>query len=257
VIIVNQTVARAMKILQTVSLHRDGMTLQEIANALDMPKSSTYVIVKTLLAGKYLAPMKQNEKKYTLGIEVFTLGMRYVNDLNWVMQCAQYLDPLAEKYNKTGFVGVLEGHSVVYVHKYVGKKALLASCALGSRQEVHATALGKALLAFSPEETLHKVLDELILSPLTKSTITDKTKLLQELVLTKQRGYSLDNKEQDVMMSCCGAPIFDYSGQVIAAVSLSDIYDSRKDETLIARELQETADEISRSLGYNPLSNNH
>ncbi len=252
----NQTVARAMKILQTVSMHCDGLTLQEIANALDMPKSSTYVIVQTLLSGKYLAHLKHNEKKYILGIEVFTLGMRYVNDLNWVVQCAQYLDPLAEKYNKTGFVGVLEGHSVVYVHKYVGKKALLASCALGSRQEVHATALGKALLAFSPEETLHTVLDELTLSPLTKNTITNKTKLLQELLLTKQRGYSLDNREQDVMMSCCGAPIFDYSGHVIAAVSLSDIYDIRKDETVVACELRETAEKISLSLGYNPLSNN-
>jgi len=244
-----------MEILQIVSLHGEGLTLQEIANALGIPKSSAYVIVQTLLAGKYLAPLKHNEKKYSLGIEVFTLGMRYVNDLNWVTQCAQYLDPLAEKYNKTGFVGVLEGNSVVYVHKYVGKKAILASCALGSRQEVHATALGKALLAFSPEKMLHRILDEVTLNPLTKNTITDKAKLIQELEITKRRGYSLDNKEQDVMMSCYGAPIFDYSGQVIAAISLSDIYDTKKDGSEVAQELRKTAEKISLSLGYNPLSN--
>ena len=63
--------------------------------------------------------------------------MRYVDDLNLVEQCALYLNPLADKYNKTAFVGVLEGNSVVYVHKYVSRNAVLASCALGSRKPVH------------------------------------------------------------------------------------------------------------------------
>jgi DNA-binding IclR family transcriptional regulator len=251
---VNRTVERAMQILQIVSLKSNGTTLQEIADALQIPKSSAFVIVQTLLAGKYIAPMKHNEKKYCLGIEVFTLGMRYVNDLNWVRQCAIFLDPLAEKFNKTAFVGVLEGNSVVYVHKYVAKKAILASCALGSRKEVHATALGKALLAFLNEETLQETLDTLTLSSVTENTITDKIKLLAELAVTRQRGYSLDVKEQDLMMACCGAPIFDYSGNVIAAISLSDIYDSKTDEASIAGELKEVANKISESLGYNPLS---
>jgi DNA-binding IclR family transcriptional regulator len=64
----------------------------------------------------------------------------------------------------------------------------------------------------------------------------------------------LDIKEQDLMMACCGAPIFDYSGSVIAAISLSDIYDSKTDEASIAGELKEVANKISASLGYNPLS---
>jgi DNA-binding IclR family transcriptional regulator len=243
-----------MKILQIVSLNSNGTTLQEIADALDIPKSSAFVIVQTLLSGKYLSTLKHNDKKYCLGIEVFTLGMRYVNDLNWVRQCALYLDPLAEKFNKTAFVGVLEGNSVVYVHKYVAKKAILASCALGSRKEVHATALGKALLAFSDEETLQRILNTVTLSSLTENTITDKIKLLAELAETRQRGYSLDIKEQDLMMACCGAPVFDYTGQVIAAISLSDIYDSKTNEDEIAVALKEVAKKISASLGYNPLS---
>jgi DNA-binding IclR family transcriptional regulator len=248
----NRTVERAMQILQIVSERSEGITLQELADEMNIPKSSAFVIVQTLLAGKYLEPMKHNAKRYCLGIEVFTLGMRYVNDLNWVGQCARYLDPLAEKFNKTAFVGVLDEDSVVYVHKYVGKKAMLASCALGSRHEVHATALGKALLAFSDEETRETILSRITLESLTEHTITDRARLVAELEETRKRGYSLDIKEQDLLMACCGAPIMDYSGKVIAAVSLSDIYDSRTNEDAIGEELKEVAGTISESLGYNP-----
>lgn len=248
----NRTVERAMQILQIVSKNNKGTTLQEIADALGIPKSSAYVIVQTLLAQNYLAPMRYNEKKYRIGLKLFTLGMRYVDDLNLVEQCALYLNPLADKYHKTAFVGVLEGNSVVYIHKYVSKDAMLASCALGSRKEVHATALGKAILAFSDDETRDKILESIELNPLTANTITDRTTLLEELHKTRQRGYSTDIKEHLNTTVCCGAPIFDYTGEVIAAISLSDVFVGPIEE--MGEELALVARTISQSLGYNSRS---
>lgn len=246
----NKTLERSLSILQLIADRKNGITLQEIANEMDMAKSSAFVIVQTLLELNYISTIRDNDKKYCLGIETFSLGMKYVNDMSLVNQCAVYLKPIAEKYNKTAFVAVLNGTKIVYVHKYVAEKAMLASCALGTRKDAYATALGKAILAFLPREEQNRILDATQFKAYTDYTITSKEKLLDELDKTKRRGYSLDVKELENITSCCGAPIFDYHGKVIAAVSLSDIYNENLDDIQVAEELKETAAQISKSLGY-------
>lgn len=246
----NKTLERSLSILQLIADRKNGITLQEIANEMDMAKSSAFVIVQTLLELNYITTIRDNDKKYCLGIETFSLGMKYVNDMSLVNQCAIYLKPIAEKYNKTAFVAVLNGTKIVYVHKYVTEKAMLASCALGTRKDAYATALGKAILAFLPREEQNRILDATQFKAYTDYTITSKEKLLDELDKTKMRGYSLDVKELENITSCCGAPIFDYHGKVIAAVSLSDIYNENLDDIQVAEELKETAAQISKSLGY-------
>lgn len=248
----NRTVERTFMIMQLIADRKRGITLQEIANELDMAKSSVYVIVQTLLELNYISTLRDNDKKYCLGIETFSLGMKYVNDMSLVTQCSIYLQPIAEKYNKTAFVAVLNGTKIVYVHKYVAQNAKLASCAIGTRKEAYATSLGKAILAFLPKEELDGIIDKIQFVPLTKYTITSKEQLLLELEKTKERGYSLDVRELEDITSCCGAPVYDYHGKVIAAVSLSDIYDSKIDDVQMAEELKQVAMDISKSLGYIP-----
>lgn len=248
----NKTLERSLSILQLIADRKNGITLQEIANEMDMAKSSAFVIVQTLLELNYITTIRDNDKKYCLGIETFSLGMKYVNDMSLVNQCEVFLKPIAEKYNKTAFVAVLNGTKIVYVYKYVAEKAMLASCALGTRKDAYATALGKAILAFLPREEQNAILDATHFKAYTDYTITSKEKLLDELDKTKRRGYSLDVKELENITSCCGAPIFDYNGGAIAAVSLSDIYNENLDDVVIAEELKETALQISKSLGYLP-----
>lgn len=248
----NRTVERAFAILQLIADHQEGLTLQEIANEMGIAKSSAFVIVQTLLELNYITTVQNNNKKYCLGIETFSLGMKYVNDMSLVKQCALYLPPIAEKYNKTAFVAVLNGSKVVYVYKYVAQNARLASCAIGTRKDAYATSLGKAMMAFLPKEEQERLVDQIQFKALTEYTITSKELFLEELDRTKARGYSLDVRELENITSCCGAPIFDYSGEVVAAVSLSDMYNEELDDEQVARELKEIAMQISRSLGYLP-----
>ena len=198
----NRTVERAMEILQFVSQKNEGVTIQEIADKLQIPKSSAFVIVKTLLSERYIEPMRYNEKRYKIGIKLYTLGMRYVSEMNIVDLCSMYLNPLADKYHKTAFVGVLEGTSIVYIYKYSGEGVVLAACALGSRKEVHATALGKAILAFSTPDERRTILDNIELLPVTERTITSRPVLEEELSLTRMRGFSRDIKENESVTIC-------------------------------------------------------
>ena len=146
----NRTVERTLAILKIIANSEHGITLQEIANQMDMAKSSAFAIVHTLLELNYISTVENNDKKYCLGVETFALGMKYANNQSLVQQCVIHLPGLAEKYNKTAFLGILNGSNVVYLYKYVAENARLATCSIGSSKPAHATALGKALIAFLP-----------------------------------------------------------------------------------------------------------
>ncbi len=248
--IMNRTVMRSAQMLKFIAKNKDGVTLQNIAEHLEVPKSSAFVILQTLLEMNFVVPSRYNEKKYCLGLETFTLGMQYVSDLDVVSQCSLHLDSLADKYGKTGFVGVLSGSQIVYIHKYVSEGVRLASCDLGSRKRAHLTALGKAIMAHMEAGEVEALLAKIDFEPATEKSITSKERLIQELITAREKGYSLDDRENDLMLSCCAAPIFDYTQKVVAAISLSDLYREGEDMHQMALELKEIAASISKTLGY-------
>ncbi len=246
----NNTIFRTVQILKYVAECKNGATLQEIANHFDIPKSSAFVIVQSLLELHFLAPSPFNEKTYRLGVEAFTLGMKYMNDLDVVNQCIAQLKPLADQYGKTLFVSVLSGTKIAFVGKYVAPNAVLATCALGSRKDVYATAGGKAFLSFLPEEESARVIDEITFESATEHTINTKEKLLAELDATRARGYALERQEDRAVSACCAAPIYDYTGKMILSVSLSDVYNPGIDNQQMEQDLKHKAAEISLGLGY-------
>ncbi|MCD7755097.1 MAG: IclR family transcriptional regulator [Firmicutes bacterium] len=246
----NNTILRAMQILNYIGDCSDGVTLQSIANQFSIPKSSAYVIVQSMLELGYIEPSPYNNKRYCLGIKAFTLGMKYANNMDWVHQCSTYLNPLADKYNKTGFVSVLNGSMIVYVGKYVAPNAVLTSCPLGSRKASYATAAGKAILAFLPQQELDQVLDSMQFEPLAERTITSKECLLPELEEIRRKGYAQARREDSNISCCCGAPVFDYTGRVIGGISLTDVYHPEYDDDLVAADLLEASRKISHNLGY-------
>ncbi len=246
----NRTVERTFSILDLIASTEGGITLQEIADHMDMAKSSAFVIVHSLLELGYIKSVEHNEKKYCLGIEAFKLGSKYLSDVGLVKQCARYLPPLADRHRKTAFVAVLNGCDVVYLYKYAAPGAQLATCAIGSTKPAHATALGKALLAFLPDAKLRAVMDQIDFTPYTPHTITTKEALWVELQTARQQGFATERGELSDLTFCYGAPIFDYTGSVIAAVSLADIATDHEDEAKTSADLLSVTHEISQSLGF-------
>ena len=93
----NRTVERTLAILKIIANSEHGITLQEIANQMDMAKSSAFAIVHTLLELNYISTVENNDKKYCLGVETFALGMKYANNQSLVQQCVIHLTGLAEQ----------------------------------------------------------------------------------------------------------------------------------------------------------------
>ncbi len=246
----NRTVQRTIEMLNYIGNNPKGVSLKEIAEDMDLPKSSAFVILQALIELNCVTPNLENEKKYHIGVEVFSLGMKYAAEVSVMKESSAILAPLAEKYNKTGFVAILDGVDVVYMQKYKSSGAMLASCTLGSRKVAHSTALGKAILAFLSPAEREDVLSRITYEKVTEDTIADEQTLRAELAEIMEKGYALDVRENNTLLTCCAAPIFNYSGKVIAAISLSDVYKTDENISQMAFDLKESARKISHTLGY-------
>lgn len=246
----NNTIYRTVQILKYIADKKTGTTLQEITMNFDIPKSSAFVIVQSLLELNFIATSPFNEKSYCLGVEAFTLGIKYFNDLDIVNQCISYVKPIADKYGKTAFVSVLNDTKIAFVGKYIAPNAVLATCALGARKDTYATASGKAFLAFIPKEESERIINKIEFEHLTEYTINTKEKLEEELEATRQRGYALERQEDRSISACCAVPIHDYTGKVILSLSLSDVYNPNIDNEQMSLDLLNLSKEISQTLGY-------
>ena len=119
---------------------------------------------------------------------------------------------------------------------------------MGEVAYLHSTSIGKAILAFSKHQL--ELIDKLDLYPMTKRTITSKNTLTQELLIIKERGYAIANRENEEYTYAIAAPIFDYHGVVSSAIGVVNLYKRNIKPKRILKKVVEAAKEISRLLGY-------
>jgi len=126
---------------------------------------------------------------------------------------------------------------------------------LGARLYAHCSALGKVLLAYSPEEEVKQIIRSAGLPSFTPNTITDEEELAQALAKIRKQGYAYDLEEILPDLCCVGAPIYNYTGQVIAAISMSiPAYRFRRSQAEYRDAIVRTAKAISSRLGYYGVS---
>lgn len=246
----NRTTLRTIQMLELISKHRDGLYLKDIVELMDIPKSSAFDILHTLVDLKMVTTKEGYNKKYVIGVKAFEIGSSYVVENDLIEKAKYDLERLAEEMNATAFIGVRDDTKIVYVFKYQPETVRIKTCDIGKRNHLYNTALGKSILAYTDEESLHGLFERIKFEKTAMNTITNKSDLLIELEKTRERGYSIDFRENEDHMVCVGAPIFDYTGKVIAAISLSDLYDENNRILERGIKVLETARKISAKLGY-------
>jgi DNA-binding IclR family transcriptional regulator len=125
------------------------------------------------------------------------------------------------RYAETVNLGSLDGAQVAYLDVVQSPSALRIAALPGDRNPVHSTALGKAILAFLPESRTRAILGEYPLLRKTPRTITQRTHLFEQLAAVREQRVALDREENLPGVTCVAAPIFDQTGRVIAAFSIS------------------------------------
>lgn len=220
-----ENVAAVLKVFAVIeALAEDKRaTLADLAQRAMTSKTTAHRLLQTMVELGYVEQDADTEK-YGLTLKLFSLGARSLSEQEDLLKVAdQAMGKLSRATGETINLGVLDDRDqrVVYIHKYDSSYGLAMKCALGLRNPLHCTSLGKALLAWRDEEEILERIGKMDLVKLGPNSITDPDTLLQNLHLTRNRGFSEEVEEAEAGVRCMAVPIFNYLGKPIAAMSIS------------------------------------
>jgi DNA-binding IclR family transcriptional regulator len=243
---------RAFRVLDHLS---DGVprTLTGLSKELDISSSTVFRLLATLESHNYVAK-DDNSGEYRLGLACLELARAYYEANDIRKNAAPFLEGLRDATSETVHLGILDEMDVVYLEKLPGLHAIgLMSSRVGGRAPAYCTGLGKALLSHINLEEIKAFYRQHGLQSFTERTIVDLDRLGEHLAKVKERGYALDQGEHEGEVRCVAAPIFDISGNVVAAISVSGPagrLEPLEEETDLIKTTIEVSQNISRRLGY-------
>ncbi len=240
---------RALSVMEVLANSRSGLSLADLARQLRLPKSSVHCLLVTLERRGYL---QRNERtnRYLFGLKLFSLANMALNGLELREQAAPVLQKLAEQTRLTVHLAILEQNEAVLIDKVEPLGTFKLATWLGKRMDVHCTAVGKALIAYLPEEELDRLIRERGLPRHNDNSIVSGKKLREELERVRKMGCSTDDEEDEIGRRCIGAPVFDGAGNVLAAISISGTSSQVTHEnfSVLADQVRGSAATLSRAL---------
>jgi IclR family acetate operon transcriptional repressor len=241
---------KALDLLEVLAEEPD-LGLSELSEKTGASKASTYRMLSTLESRGFV--MKRGDtRKYAPGVQLVALSCAVVARLDLVKAARPYLEELQRESNETVNLGILADAHVLYVDILESEQGLRMAAHVGARDALHSTALGKAILSALPSAEARELLDSYQRLRATPRTMVGIDAVMADLARTAERGYSIDDEENEVGARCVGAPIRDLSGRAIGAMSVSG------PSTRIAGEvvaklgglLQQAARRTEEQLGY-------
>ena len=244
---------RALSILEALGQSRNGLTLLELTRRLALPKSSTHCLLLTLERHGYLH-RNQNTGRYMFGLKLHSLAKVALTRIEVREQAKPFLYVLMEKTKLTVHMAILEANQAILVDNIYFRVPFRIASWVGKQMDVHCTGLGKALIAYLPEEQLDGIMKSHGLSPHNDNTIVSVKKLKENLNQARLLGYFLDDEEEEIGLRGIGTPIFDHMGGVTAAISVAGTTAQVRPENLsmLAEKVKHTGLEISQELGFDP-----
>lgn len=248
-----KTAQRTLDILEAFSVDHPEYSASELVKKVSLPPGSIYRFLRVLTEKGFLERNPQT-KKFRLGMRMFELGSLVWRDLDLRKIALPWIEKLSQKSGETVHLGVLSGNEVVSIEGIESGQSLRISLPVGKRVCLHSTGIGKAILAFLPEEEIKRIIAEKGLPGFTPNTITNPTRLAEEIEKIRRQGYAVDNEENEPGIRCVAAPIRNYSKAVVASISISGpaVRVTEEQVPQLAKIVKEAAYQISRSLGYLP-----
>lgn len=245
-----QVLDRGLNLIELLATEENGMTISELVAATGLPKSTIHRILATFTSRHYV---EKNEETsvYSLGYKFVELASLYLNKIVLKTEAEPIMHTLSQIFHATTFLGVLENNEVMYLHKTDQRNSLRLYTSIGKREPLYCTALGKVLLAAMPVKQFEHIARQLSYEPYTPSSITNYEDLAREIALVRKRGYATDYGEHTRDSSCLAVPIYDYTRNIMAAMSISGYgLLEQFDEAYVFEKMHEAALDLSRHMGY-------
>ncbi len=238
-----KTLERGLQVLEALAELKEA-ELSPLARRTGFHKSTLYRFLQTLVRHGFV---EEEGGVYRVGPKAFAVGQVYPRQ-NLLLAVRSEMEALAAETGESVNLAVPAGQEVLYLDQAEGSRLVRLFTAPGSRAPLHATGVGKVLLAF------RGIPEGLSLAPYTPYTLTRLEDLRRELEAVRQKGYALDNEEKELGVRCVAAPVFGPSGQVVAALSLSAPASrlSLEEAHRLAPRVMEAARRASLRLGFVP-----
>lgn len=248
-----QSVARALTILEALSSNRGDVGIAELSEKVGLHVSTVHRLLSTLKTKGYVRQSPENGR-YTLGPKAFHLGHAYLEQHELRKVVRPFLERLSQASGETANLVILDQGEAFYLDKVESERNLRIFSRIGHRAPLHCTAVGKVLLAHMPSEKVREFIYDKPLEALTRNTITSPPLLEQELRKVKEKGYAFDQEECEDGACCIGVPLRDFTGEAVAAMSISGPSVRLTPEKLeeLVPLMKEVAEVISSRLGYPP-----
>lgn len=242
----SEAVKRALTILECLDSSRRGLNISELSRRLNLPKSSTHVIVLTLEKLGYLEKQPDGIL-YSLGLKSYLLGQGIVQTLHLADTAEPYMKALAKDLHLAVHLAVPDKDQGVFIQKVSAPGSIELDTYVGRRMDLHCTGVGKVILAFGPADIRDHMLSKKIYMRHTEKTITNPRMLTQEIHQVRKSGYAVDDEEEELGIRCVAVPIYDDAQRFLAALSVSGSLRQVSIDSIerIFRQLQSTAVQIS------------
>lgn len=247
-----KSAARTVEILEFLAARQNRpVRLRELSEALGVPRSSLHALLRTLVSYGWVRA-DSTGTLYGIGIRALLAGTTYLDTDPYLPLVTPFLDDLREQMDETFHYGRLDGLDVVYLATRESSQYLRPYSRVGRRLPAYATSLGKAILAEIPEDERRRHVPA-ELTPVTSRTITDHGALRDELHLTRERGFAVDNEENTLGLRCFAVALHyvePATDAISVSIPLARLTPEREAE--IVEALRQVSGKITRIVG--PMS---
>ena len=242
-----KSATRVMHILNLLSELPHGLTLSEISEELNLPKSSSHEILHAMVEKNFL---QLDSKKYRIGLKVFEIGQAASRNLDLLQAVRPPLKWAGEKLGQVVQFAILDKTEVVYLSKMQFRQTITLESRVGTRLPAHATALGKAMLSLLPEEVIIERYADMEFQHFTSNSIGSIDELMANLREARATSFAEDHAEYTEGVFCISVPIPNFHDKTFGAISISMSEDAwnRIDRKQTACILESAGKKISESM---------
>lgn len=209
---------RGLAVLSSFDIDRSALTLSEVARATDLDRSGARRLLHSLVLRGYV---RTERAAYALHPRVLEIGNAYLASLALPEIAQPHLVEVSRLLNESASMAVLDGDEIVFIARVPVGRLMSLTLTVGSRLPAYATSMGRVLLSARSEDWLDRYLTSVSFAPHTALTVTDRSRLRQELARIRRQGWAVVDQELEVGLHALAVPIRDASGVTVAAINVS------------------------------------
>ena len=242
------TVSKALHVLRAVARHPEGVGVSELAREVDAPASTVHRLLQDLVATDFVQ-QDQGRRTYGLGLTVYELAQQVSEQRGFTTVARPLLQALTDATGFHTLLATRHDAELVYLERVHAPGVLQVRGLAGQRSALHATAMGKVMLAALDDDELSKVLELMRLEPFTAHTITERDELLAELAAVRARGWAVSEQEHEEGIVSLAVPVHN-GHEVIASLCAATplVAGHTPDLMGVLDEVRETAREVGLRL---------